>query len=140
MKPVMQTAFGYPNGNCFAACVASLLELSIEEMPGIEGKRFEDVWDEWLSTRGLTYVDVPAGTGAFVRGYCIATGKSPRGGVTQSGRPVLHAVIAKDMQLVYDPHPDRAFLDGAPVEWTIIYPLDPSILALTGPSGPQEPK
>ena len=33
VKPVYQTQFGMPNGNCFAACVASILELKIEDIP-----------------------------------------------------------------------------------------------------------
>lgn len=125
MKPVDQTVFGYPNGNCFAACVASILEIPIEDTPSIEGRKFESVWDAWFNERGLAFVDVPAGDGAYIPGFCIATGKSPRGGLTSSGRPVLHAVVAQNMTLVHDPHPERSFLEGPPKEYTVIYPLEP---------------
>lgn len=126
MKPVDQTVFGYPNGNCFAACVASLLELPIEEMPSIEGKGFYVVWEKWLAERGLAIADIPAGSGSWIPGLSIVTGKSPRGGVTASGKPTLHAVVARDMKLIHDPHPDRSFIDGPPTEYTVIYPLDPA--------------
>ena len=33
MKPVDQTTFGSPHGNCFQAGVASALELPLEEVP-----------------------------------------------------------------------------------------------------------
>ena len=32
MKPVDQTSFGFPGGNCFSACVASILELPIDDV------------------------------------------------------------------------------------------------------------
>lgn len=124
MKPTDQTVFGYPNGNCFAACVASILEIPIEETPSIEGKHFEPTWDAWFNERGLTMVDVPAGDGAYIQGFFIATGKSPRGGLTKSGRPVLHSVVAQNMTLVHDPHPEKRFLDGPPTEYTVICALD----------------
>lgn len=125
MRPVKQTVFGYPNGNCFAACIASLLELPIEETPSIEGRSFWRVWSAWLAIRGLAYVDVSAGSGVYFPGYSIATGKSPRGGLTEAGRPVLHAVVCENMNLLHDPHPDNTFLDGSPIEYGVLYPLDP---------------
>lgn len=47
MRPVLQTRFGFPSGNCLLACVASILEVPLEEVP--------DGWDEegWLA-RGHT--------------------------------------------------------------------------------------
>ena len=128
MKPVKQTVFGYPNGNCFAACVASLMEIPIEDTPSIENKHFTTAWNDWLRERGLGMTDIRAGSGSYVPGYCVAVGKSPRGGLTASGRPVIHAVICKDMQLIFDPHPEDTFLDGPPTEYTVFYPLDPKDL------------
>lgn len=125
MKPVDQTVDGYPNGNCFAACVASLLEMSIEEMPSIEGKRFYSVWPEWLALHGLGMVDIPAGGGIYIAGYCIASGDSPRVAFVEAGRRTQHAVVCKDMSLIHDPHPSRKFLDGSVKEFTVLYPLEP---------------
>lgn len=42
MKPIDQTTFGVPGGNCFSACVASLLELSIDDVPYFMGDCDED--------------------------------------------------------------------------------------------------
>lgn len=33
MKPVDQTTFGFPGGNCFSACIASLLEMPLDDVP-----------------------------------------------------------------------------------------------------------
>lgn len=42
MKPVTQTIFNATRGNCFAACLASLLEVNIEEVPNIHDMGEED--------------------------------------------------------------------------------------------------
>lgn len=33
MKPVDQTTFGAPHGNCLMACVASILEVPLDSLP-----------------------------------------------------------------------------------------------------------
>lgn len=124
MKPVKQTVFGYPKGNCFAACVASIMEIPLEDTPELSDiERFDIVWRKWFRAHGLGIADIPAGTGEYLEGYVIATGDSPRGDVTISGNPVQHAVVCKDMELVFDPHPDDTFIVGSPKYFTIIYPL-----------------
>ncbi len=45
MKPVDQTTFGHPGGNCFSACVASLLEMSVDQVPYFMGH------DDWFGRR-----------------------------------------------------------------------------------------
>ena len=37
---VKQTKFGKGEGNCFPACLASVLELSLEEVPEIRGENW----------------------------------------------------------------------------------------------------
>ena len=82
MKPVFQTTFGVPLGNCFTACIASLLERPIEEFPF---PPYEENWlqqvDRCLAPLGWAYVewlgDQPfAWAGRFI---CIVHGLSPRG-------------------------------------------------------------
>jgi hypothetical protein len=125
--PVDQTKFGYPEGNCFAACVATILRMSIKEMPTvIVTKDFDKVWSEWLADRGLGIADIEAGGGAYLPGLCIASGDSPRGGLTLASRPVQHAVVCHDMQLIHDPHPSREFLSGRPKLFTVFYELYPA--------------
>jgi hypothetical protein len=51
MKSVDQTTFG-PNGNCFSACVASLLELPIDAVPF-----FMSAGDGWYNS---VYLSVDA--------------------------------------------------------------------------------
>ncbi|NUP12948.1 MAG: hypothetical protein HOW73_43465 [Polyangiaceae bacterium] len=119
MKPVDQTTFGHPGGNCFSACVASLLDLSIDAVPYFMG---HDDWyrafNEWLAPRGyhaLTFQVgdwVPPADAVLILG-----GQSPRG---------AHAVVARGLTVVHDPHPSR---DGLVVieDATFLIPLTPYV-------------
>lgn len=57
MKPVFQTTFGYPTGNCFNAAVASVLEL--DKLPDIDPTLPDDQWAEgwcrFLDEEGLKW-------------------------------------------------------------------------------------
>src|SRR5262245_45006179 len=98
MKPVDQTVFGLPHGNCFAACVASVIELPIEKVPNfvLEGDRWFDAAAEWLDERGYTLLWVKRDAVACgyldprplinAGHYLIVSGTSPRG-------EFLHCVI-----------------------------------------------
>lgn len=103
MKPVDQTKFGYPEGNCFSACVASLLELDLSEVPFFMGR--EDWWEafaRWLYPRGLYPLHFPMRVdGLGPPGLYIAGGASPR------DPQYMHAVVARGREIVHDPNPSR---------------------------------
>ena len=128
MIPVYQTLFGdgsdgTPCGNCFAACIASLLELPLDALPNfcaLEGWR--EATDRWLGDRGFFYLDVAPGPGfspetAFGRaGYHIMSGPGPRG--------LRHSVVGRAGRMVHDPHPSG---DGVIAEeYDFLIPLDPA--------------
>ena len=131
MKPVMQTKLKPPKGNCWAACVASVLELPLEDTPDIEFEQVDaapdapDVlafwkrWREWLCCRNLGVQSMGLTEGHPVpMGILIVTGRSPRG-------PWQHSVVYKDGELVHDPHPEGG---GVLKVETIdmLYPLNPA--------------
>jgi len=65
MKPVNQNAFTDGTGNCFSACLASILELSIDEVPNFvkdsKGQTFK-MWDavaKWINTKGYGIIHIP---------------------------------------------------------------------------------
>ena len=105
MKPVKQTklysADGIHNGNCLAACVASLLELPLWMVPP-----FEDMFGrsdhtsrmiEWLNRMfSLELIWEDGHPVDELPEFYIAIGKSPRG--------VHHAVIYSKGEMVHDPH------------------------------------
>lgn len=120
MRPVMQTRgydpeapAGQQRGNCWTACIASLLELPIEDVPDfvqIEVDGGDSWWDQtvqFLTDRGhqLTWVH----PGAPGDGFYIQTGLSPRSPAVD-GKDVYHAVIYQWGELVHDPHPDQTGL------------------------------
>lgn len=105
MKPIYQTKFGMPDGNCFAACLASVLELDeIPEISGTDEDWFERV-NEYLEPFGLYYFEFnyadPSRTFNFP-GYYLMIGPGPRG--------INHAVVGFDGKMVHDPHPSKGGL------------------------------
>jgi hypothetical protein len=103
MIPVYQTIFGNKNGNCVQACVASILELPLSDVPHF--LEYNDWWEalNWfLGCRGMYAVDlminVHKRAGFVCRGYHLINGPNTRNGV-------LHAVVGKDGRMVHDPFP-----------------------------------
>ena len=110
MIPLTQTHFyggkekGITRGNCWQTCIASLLELPLEDVPhfvDIDEQGGQDWWQhtlEWLLYKGYamyTPDEHPA------EGYYLVTGKSPRG-------DYYHVVIYEGGNMVHDPHPSGA--------------------------------
>ena len=59
MIKIWQTQFGDGNGNCFQACVASILELTLNEVPHFCRDYGKDwVWQtgKWLQKWGLNII------------------------------------------------------------------------------------
>lgn len=146
MKPVMQTQFSpdpaSPDvGNCFAACVASILGADLEHVPNFVVADYD--WmisaNRWLAEHyGLVLVDrdvadhAMADWNGLVNGiWCILSGKSPRGDHS-------HAVVGRYhinddghwFSLVHDPHPDQTFLDGPPKWAAMFVVVDPTEITL----------
>lgn len=138
MKRIDQTTFGYPEGNCFMACIASILEVPLEKLPNL----YEETcsWDkeseqwihgDWWSVtlkavrnHGWELIFVARGDVA-PQGYAIAGGDSPREeAMTEDGENAGHAVVYLDgIDLVHDPHPDRTgLLNNEVTEWYLLLP------------------
>lgn len=102
MKPIMQTVQG-KQGNCFAACVASITELPIETMPnhfknenGDVDPRWLDEWNEFLKPYGLAMIWADATFCRTPTGYAIAE-------MAVKVHPWNHAVVCLDGEIVHDP-------------------------------------
>jgi hypothetical protein len=140
VKPVDQRIFGAPRGDCWTACIASILEFPWEALEAARAAHEKSAVDWWgrdrdgsfdwapvfaaLNDLGVqpTWLVFEMGGGErwkpprAPKGYAIASGKSPRG-------DFQHSVVALDGVIVHDPHPSRAGLDGPIVDWTVLVPV-----------------
>lgn len=112
MRFVDQTLFGARNGNCFAACVATLLGLTLAEVPNFCAEYGERDWyfafSRWLVDRDyaatLHRFDIESSATshlAWAREFApfvpwIAGGSSLRG---------PHACVYLGAELLHDPYP-----------------------------------
>lgn len=126
MIPVYQdmTVANDGHGNCFNACIASILERPLREVAPIHPRRpvdgqlqvnedWHDQWDEWLRQQGYELVFHPPGEPP--KGYSIASGKSTRTypeSHPRAGERIAHAVIAFDGVPVHDPFPIKGGFDS----------------------------
>ena len=125
MKPVMQSILlddkGPIKGDCFRACVASIMELPIDALPNFCSLP-PDWWErfgQWLRERGWACVEVqlPATFAVPFDTWVIFSGKGPRG--------VMHSVVGElkygspSATLVHDPHPSGEFFGDNQPDWAM---------------------
>ena len=125
----MQTRFG-SGGNCLQACLASILEIALDEAYDAqnqerEGKDWYRELIRWGYRRGYLIISYHQMSGMFPkvkpRGYHIAGGPSLR------DVPEGHAVVCFDGEMVHDPHPDGTGISEIEA-WTILIPtVDPDV-------------
>lgn len=126
MTPPHQTIFGVPQGNCFATCIACLLDMKVDDVPNFCSMGDEVWWfeaTEWCRRqRGLVILEVGYNAEYVERFHAdvlgIASGKSPRGDFP-------HSVIYRGTKLLHDPHPDGKGLVGEPTTILYFVALDP---------------
>lgn len=112
MTPIKQTKFYNKElntrGNCLTACIASLFDMNIEDVPFfIEEPDYPYNVEHFIENNGYKL----EGTGILskikeeykdfngIDGYYIAVGMGNRG--------VYHCCIYKDGEMVHDPHPSN---------------------------------
>ncbi|MFZ6767806.1 hypothetical protein ACO0LM_12050 [Undibacterium sp. Di26W] len=130
MKPVDQEFVHDPDngvrGDCQRAVIASLMELPISEVPHFievangDPSTYWDLLQAFCLSKGFVYLETKT-TGNVWTGesdvdiYHEISGPSPR------FSDVYHAVVGKNGQIVFDPHPSRAGLGGDPSNWVFAY-------------------
>lgn len=129
MKPVMMLVQNQRNGDCFRACLASILEYPIECIPNF-GMYNDVTWfkeaAKWLGETlglGLLAVD-PNDTNTYHilmlmfdrETYYVACGKGPRG---------PHACVGRCGKIVHDPSPLGGDLESHDL-WMFLVMLNPA--------------
>lgn len=147
MIPHIQKDLGENTGDCFAACLASILEIPLEDVPNFrrlqeENEKYDMVMeaDKWLrANHGKRFITIdlykPAGgpqTDQVIlnrlfysneNDLLILSGVSPRPAPDGSNR--YHCVVAKadcwGYELIHDPHPEGGGIIGQPfgVKWIV---------------------
>ena len=105
MIPVEQTILHDPDkgliGNCLQACIASILNKSIDQVPHFVARKkadWFDVMNDWLlQNAGVEAMMISEDSNIAPSGYAILNGKSPRGS--------MHSVVILNGELAHDPHP-----------------------------------
>jgi hypothetical protein len=141
MTPVDQEFIHKPeegqHGDCMRACIASVLDLPIAKVPNFAQLDADGEGNYWIMLaefcRGHGYSFVTM-QGRFVWSedaiYHVISGPSPR---IKGGH---HAVVGRNGQVFFDPHPSRAGLAGDPDDWK----FDLLVCASSGAARPSPPK
>lgn len=98
MTRVLQTKFGI-DGNCLTACLASVLEVELDDIPEVPQERWWQRMEEALFSRGRLPVWISLETVPKV--LSLGSVQSPR----LEGE--LHSVVVRNGITVWDPHPDQ---------------------------------
>lgn len=119
MKAVYQTETAAGKGNALQACVASIFEQALEEVPNfIEFPSYADAIANYVQSNfDLTFVKInlPNGEMDFEVKHSplvLAAGKSPRGNFKHV---VVGKIIGKQVELEHDPYENGGGLEGNPV-------------------------
>ena len=109
MKPVEQKVIKRDTGDCMAACLASILEMPLDDVPNFHGdgaKNWKDQYNDWLKPRNLQMCITGTKNIDWPYGYYIVSVKSA------CFEGSLHAVVAerKDwndyVKIVWNPNPE----------------------------------
>jgi hypothetical protein len=131
MKKVYQTRFGGENappekrGNCAQACIASILELNLDDAFDISQYGDDVFYDEitkWLNDKGyhmicFPYLDIH-NLPLKLPGYYIIGG-------TQKASGIKHVEVAFNGEIVHDPVSPIFISEIIPTEIWLIYPMNP---------------
>ena len=104
MTPQRQKITSNKNGDCFGACIASLLEIPLDTLPNPHGDDWLTVWKTWFEDRGMAI------TWHYKRIWrqhlWIASAKS------KNFKDTTHAIIMKGSVVEFDPSTKKRYRKG----------------------------
>ena len=119
MIPTQQRVTNFENGDCFSACIASILELPLQIIPNFNipsREHFAENVKNWCERQSFILLDITLENPGLIKDcWSIANGQSPRG--TEDWHK--HSVVWYGNEMAYDPHPDGTGLVGKPEIYTI---------------------
>ena len=141
MKPVFQDIIDADKGNCMSACLASVFELELNQVPNFwwmargSTPRMQDEMVKWLRTLGYCLLTV--GMKKFIP-FSQLVGCYALGGVKSQMFDVNHGIIVtwvqKDdhtvsMEVVHDPNPKnkRKYEPSEIIDVSFLIPINPRV-------------
>lgn len=109
MKPQRQRIVSRGIGDCFAACMASILELPIEVLPNDHSPGWSLTWDAFLQQFGISMTSHAATGPIWHEGYWIAAVPS----LNFDG--VSHAIVMQGHRVAFDPSTKKRYKKGTPM-------------------------
>ncbi len=137
MKPVFQTRLRARDGDCFRACIASIMEMKINEVPDVpiqpDARDWFKLWNQWLNGMNLQLVGIGCQGGdrnlrrIGMAGYSIGLVRKPNWPKIENIDG--HAVVFKDLEFVWDPDPrapkGQQWSEEDWLAMVFLVPLDP---------------
>lgn len=139
----MQTRNGGPDsppeeqGDCFRACICSILELPLDAFespsPSLPYDQWNAMWQRQLMERGLWMCGIEVNSDDppwyASPGYWIASVPSLNLGTDDNGDPLRHAVVMRGAELAHDPAMRQRYT-RSPIDVVLgarwLVPLDPA--------------
>ena len=117
MIPVDQEV-GNPTSNCFDACLASVLEMPMANIPEyVDDAVWLEDYNRWLKPLNLQIMALSFKP-IVPQGYAILVG--------HGNRHLDHAVVTLNGEMVHDPHCDRkGLIEGTEDYWLVFAVLNP---------------
>jgi len=109
---------GESSGNCFAAVLAGLLKIPIEDVPEFSGSGWQKQVNAFLRPYGLAWLQIAIDSDWLDSVGVSGMWHEVSGDTTRFGGKVRHACAAIDCTVAWDPHPSQeglAVQDGASI-------------------------
>ncbi len=101
MIPVKQTIWTENDGNCIAACLASILENDINSYPHLpNNQEWYPILAEYLHTLGYNLILIDNPYPVALAGYHLICGINPTSNL-------VHCIVGKNGEPFFDPSPHR---------------------------------
>ncbi len=109
-------------GDCLSACIASILEVRLDQVPHFTGKNWREEIDRFLATYGLCLIGYMADGEAFGPPpfYHIVSGLSSHHKEGESEVDNQHAVVCYGEHMVHDPSSSRTGLKDMQYRWMLL--------------------
>lgn len=104
MIPQKQKICSKTKGDCFRACIASILEMDIDSLPNPKSEMWLMEWRSWFQERGMR-LDWDHEK-IWREGYWIASVPS------KNYKDVYHAIVMKDHWVEFDPSTKKRYRKG----------------------------